>query len=57
MDYFICTILLVVLGLALNYGPSIDVTKEGDVLLWYYDKTNQRKWKKLFNIKFTSQDQ
>lgn len=31
------------------YSPSIDITSEGDVLLWYND-TGERKFKKLWKI-------
>ena len=45
--------------LLLRYRPTIDITKDGDVLLWYnyhyYNRPNkkwfvQRHYKHLFNI-------
>lgn len=33
----------------LIYRPSIDITRNGDVLIWY-DENFSRSYKKLFNI-------
>lgn len=30
------------------YNPSIDITKEKDVLLWYWDKDGNRRYFKLW---------
>ena len=40
------SIILLKLG---KYQPWIDITKEGDVMLWYNDD-GKRTYKKLFNI-------
>lgn len=61
--FLIAFIVLVIVGLIHYYRPWIDVTSEGDVLLWYnyhyYNQPNSkwfvsRQCVILFNIKNTS---
>ena len=46
-------IVLIIVGtlgvLFFKYRPSLDITKKGDVILWYYKK-GKRLYKHLFNI-------
>lgn len=48
----ICIIGMVVIAILAwieyRYSPRIDVTREGDVLLWYNIKKNYRHFKHLF---------
>jgi len=40
---------IIILGVFIRYRPWLDITKEGDVLLWYNGKC-KREYKALFNI-------
>lgn len=43
-------IVLIMFIISINtFSPSIDITKEGDILLWY-SIDDKRFFKKLFNI-------
>lgn len=48
-------IVLVITGVLVHiehlFKPRIDITKEGQVLLWYTNKESLRDYKHLFNIK------
>lgn len=47
----VCSFLLLVAYFIHKYEPFVDVTCEGDVLLWYNSKDGSRKYKLLFKIK------
>ena len=50
MNFYILIIIIqVVVVLLVKYRPSLDITREGDVVLWY-NKKGKRVWKHLFKI-------
>lgn len=44
-------ILLALVWIEYRYSPRIDITKEGDVLLWYTMCSGYRHYKHLFKLK------
>lgn len=57
LGFAIVSILIITFGLInvvrvwVKYQPYIDITREGDVLLWH-NKNGERVFRKLFNIFF-----
>lgn len=53
--FIISTIILgILVFIEARYSPRIDITKDGDILLWYnsrYDGAKYRDYKPLFKLK------